>query len=178
MQIPLNILILLILFGVAIILYFLKHLLFKRFEKIKPEDVRETASYDGHTCNSSYESMVDNWLFAHKIPHNLPLVAKINEFFTNSAGVPNFIIFTDWKATKIHSIIEITGLERPKKITRIIHTPDIKPKYPLFRISLEELQLGSWQKNAYRFYKELREEIRKWAENEEANLTKNPKKTN
>lgn len=167
MEIPLNIQILLIFVLIAGILYMIKTLIFRRMNRILPSDVRKTEAYDGHDVFSSYEASIDNFLYASKLPHNRPKTAKYQEYYQQSSGVPHFIVFKSWEAKEIHSLIEIIGMPKIKKIESVIHSPEHAPLYPVFKITMEDLQTETWKTNAYKFYKELREDIKKWAENEE-----------
>ena len=172
-EIPLNIIFLIILLLIAVLIYLAKRLLFRHFSKIQPEDVRTTEAYDSHVCYSSYEVTVDNFLFAQKLPHAKPMKAEFGEFFTNSNGVPNFVVYTDWDVKKIHSIVELRGLGRSKKIAPIIHNPQMKSVYPCLKITLEELKDGEWRTKMFKFYKDLRETVKEWAEKVDKRLKQN-----
>lgn len=159
-----------ILLLIAVFIYLGKRLLFYKFSKIQPDDVRTTEAYDSHVCHSSYEVTVDNFLFAQKLPHAKPVKAEVGEFFTNSNGVPNFVVYKDWSIKEIHSIIELRGLGRSKKIAPIIYTPIVKNVYPCLKIMMDELKNGEWRTKMYRFYKDLRETVKDWAEKEDKRL--------
>ena len=125
-----------LLFG--IIIYYIKRYIGNHIQRIEPGKARETESFDGHICYSSYEVIVDNFLYANKILHKRPTTAKYGEYFTNSDGVPNFVVFKDIKLSEIDSIIELTGVEVPRKIHPINHSQDVVPK-----ISRVSTQCGS-----------------------------------
>jgi hypothetical protein len=169
---------------IAIVCYFGKKVYVNHMRRVQPTDTRKTEAFDGHLCYSQYETIVDNFLFANKIPHKRETKAEYGEFFTHSNGVPNFIIFTNFDALKIDSMIEILGIESPKNINPVVHNADVQPKYRLLQISLDELRNDTWKTTAYKFFKGLRKQIKKWAKKkvreqdaQEEDIDQNPKDT-
>lgn len=170
---PKHLFFLFLLLILALILFLLKNHFFKKVQAISPTDIRNTVAFDDHECWATVEVEVDNFLMSQKIPHKKPEKAQPGEYFTNSAGVPNFVVYKSWEFREIHSIIEIRGMIRPKKkFTPVLHNPDVKPVYAYLNFEMEELMDNSWKSRAYKFYKELREEIKQWAEHQEKILLK------
>jgi hypothetical protein len=166
---------LLVLLLLAFGIYFIKTIIFKRFQKINPTDIRKTASFDGHECWATVEVEVDNFLMSIKVPHQKPEDAEEGEYFSNSLGVPNFVIYKPSIPffQDIDSIIVISDMERPiKKFAPIKITPEIKPQYPCLYLKMIDLLDKGWQKKGYKFFKKLRKEIQDWAAKEKKKFEK------
>ncbi len=132
-----------------------------------PTKLRKAKAADGHRCSCTLEVEVDNWLHAQRIPHKKPKVAKKGQYYTKSRGVPNFVVIhPSPEEKKVHSIIELKGVPRPKKVQEVIHIPEVKPKYRRLVLTEKELMDPGWREKGHKFYSRLRKEIIRWAKKE------------